>query len=62
MSISILFLLFSENDWAELQTDLRRLVEWSEKSQLQFSADKCKVLHLGRNNRRVVYNMEDTEL
>jgi hypothetical protein len=42
---------FSDIDCAELKADLQRLVEWSEKWQLQFNADKCKVLHLGRNNR-----------
>ena len=40
----------SENDWAELQADLQRLVEWSEKWQLQFNADKYKVPHLERSS------------
>jgi len=53
---------FSETGCAELQADLQRLVEWSEKWQLQINADKCKVIYLGRNNKRVVYKMGDTEL
>jgi len=52
----------SENDWAELQADLQRLVEWSEKWQLQFNANKCKVLHFGRNNRCLAYKMSNIEL
>jgi hypothetical protein len=51
----------SENDWAELQADLQRLVEWYEKWQLQFNADKCKVHHLGRNNICLAYKMGDIE-
>ena len=41
----------SENEWAELQADLQRLVEWFEKWQVQFNADKSTILHLGSNNR-----------
>ena len=47
---------------AEQQADLQSLVEWSEKWQLQINTDKCKVLHLERNNGRVIYKMGDTEL
>jgi len=47
----------SENDCLELQADLQRLVQWSERWQLHFNADKCKVLHLGRNNRHLVYKI-----
>ena len=30
--------------------------------QLHFNVDKCKVLHLGRNNKRLVYEIGDIEL
>ena len=33
-----------------LQSDLRRLEDWSRKWQLRFKPDKCKVLHIGRDN------------
>ena len=33
-----------------LQSDLSRLEDWSRKWQLRFNADKCKVLHIGRDN------------
>ena len=39
-----------------------QLVERSEKWQLQFNFVKCKVLHLGRNNRCLAYKMGDIEL
>ena len=54
--------IFANDTEAELQADLQRLVEWSEKWQLQFNAGKWKVLHLGRNNRRLAYKMGDIEL
>jgi len=37
----------SENDWTELQADLQRLVEWSEKWQLQFNANRCLAYKIG---------------
>ena len=33
-----------------LQTDLTRLMEWSEEWQMKFNVNKCKVMHLGYNN------------
>ena len=53
---------FSEIDNAELQADLQWVVEWYEKWQLQLNHNRCKVLHLGRNNRREIYKVGDTEL
>jgi len=40
-----------------LQSDLDNLVDWADTWQLNFNADKCKVLHLGRQNRHYKYNM-----
>ena len=33
-----------------LQTDLTRLMEWSEEWQMKFNVNKCKVMHIGYNN------------
>lgn len=41
----------------KLQSDLDNLVNWADHWQLRFNADKCKVLHLGRNNPKHQYVM-----
>jgi len=52
----------TEYECDQLQADLSRLVQWSETWQMSFNTDKCKVLHLGHNNRQATYNMGQTEL
>ena len=42
---------------AQLQDDLDSLVNWADTWQLRFNADKCKVLHLGKNNEQQDYSM-----
>ena len=40
-------------------------MEWSEKWQLRFNADKCKVMHIGGSRNRpmkAVYRMANSEL
>jgi ribonucleases P/MRP protein subunit RPP40 len=46
-----------QSDWKSLQQDLRSLQNWSDKWQLKFNSTKCKVMHLGKSNRRHKYNM-----
>jgi hypothetical protein len=41
----------------QLQNDLDSLVDWADAWQLRFNADKCKVLHLGKNNEQQAYSM-----
>ena len=47
-----------------LQKDLSNLVEWADKWQLLFNAEKCHVLHLGSNNNHFPYYMKrhDTDV
>ncbi len=45
-----------------LQSDLDRLVNWSEKCQMTYNIDKCKVLHLRSNNNRSNYTMNGTDI
>ena len=45
-----------------LQTDLTRLMEWSEEWQMKFNINKCKVMHLGYNNPSYEYSMNDEVL
>ena len=40
-----------------MQTDIDSLVQWSETWQMLFNADKCKVMHIGRNNPGYYYTM-----
>ena len=45
-------------DRDKLQKDLDALVDWAEDTwQLRLSADKCKVLHMGKNNEQRCYKM-----
>jgi hypothetical protein len=41
----------------QLQSDLDNLVDWADKRQMRFNSDKCKVLHLRKNNPKRVYEM-----
>ena len=41
----------------QIQTDLDLLVDWADKWQMQFNAEKCSVLHLGNKNKRHQYNV-----
>ena len=45
----------SPDDQQILQEDIDKLWEWSEKWQLPFNANKCKIIHYGRNNPRYEY-------
>ena len=40
-----------------LQADLDRLQQWSDSWQLKFNAEKCKVMHIGRNMDHANYTM-----
>ena len=49
-----------------LQDDINALVAWSDRWQLPFNEEKCKVLHLGTGNPKLRYTMrgaclEETE-
>jgi hypothetical protein len=45
-----------------LQRDLDRLVEWSERWQMKFNVEKCKVMHLGSRNMGHNYSMNNKVL
>jgi len=50
----------SIQDQKILQSDLDSLVKWSKIWLLRFNSNKCKVLHLGYNNKKYEYTMEET--
>ena len=45
-----------------LQDDIVNLQEWSEKWQLKFNEDKCKVMHIGPHNPDLIYTMNNANL
>merc|ERR1711867_265956 len=46
----------------KLQSDFDKLLEWSEKWQIKFNADKCKVIRFGKFQRDSNYVMNGQEL
>ena len=48
----------NNSDAERMQQDLNELVCWSGTWLLSFNAAKCKIMHIGRNNNRVEYEME----
>ena len=51
-----------EEDRIKLQTTLDRLVEWAEDWGMKFNIEKCKIMHVGKNNPRYEYNMAGVKL
>ena len=49
-------------DCSRLQSDLDKLVSWSQKWQMEFNVKKCKVMHVGGQNKRSPYFMEGNRL
>ena len=54
--------VYSDEDVSDLQSDLCNLVEWSNEWQMLFNADKCKVMHMGFNNKQAKYDMNGIQL
>ena len=52
----------SNDDNKKLQDVLDSLTEWSTWWQLPFNVDKCKSLHIGRNDRKHIYEMDENKL
>ena len=47
-------------DRQQLQDDLNKITEWSEKRQMLFNFGKCKCLHTGHGNEDAQYIMGGT--
>lgn len=43
---------YSTEGHVSIQRDTDRLVKWAKRNLMQFNKEKCKVLHLGKNNAR----------
>jgi len=49
-------------DVDKLKTDLSRLFKWSNDWQMLFNIEKCKVMHIGRNNLLSTYSIDGKDL
>ena len=52
----------SEEDAGDMQSIINGLTEWARKWAMTFNAGKCKVLHVGRNNRGAKYVMDGMKI
>ena len=52
----------SVSQWRELQCDLDKLTSWAETWQMKFNIEKCKVLHIGNDNAKARYEMNNVQL
>ena len=52
--------LTSDESALDLVEDLSNLQEWARMMQMRFHPDKCKVMHLGKNNPKFNYYMQDS--
>ncbi|KAF2354822.1 Reverse transcriptase domain [Trinorchestia longiramus] len=53
---------FTERDRATIQSDLNRLLQWTETWQMSFNIKKCSLMHVGANNRHFQHTMYDTPI
>ncbi|CAM5110189.1 unnamed protein product [Natator depressus] len=51
-----------EKDRDTLQEDLDDLVNWSNSNRMKFNSEKCKVMHLGINNKNFSYKLGTHQL
>ena len=49
----------SDEDRDNLQESINQLVLWSEKWLIKFNSEKCKILHLGKNNPKHEYKIKE---
>ena len=45
-----------------MQQDIDAMCEWAKEWAMQFNAAKCKVMHLGRSNKKHEYKMEGEKI
>ncbi|CAM4600677.1 unnamed protein product [Caretta caretta] len=51
-----------ERDWDIIQEDMDDLVNWSNSNRMKFNSEKCKVMHLGINNKKFSYKLGTHQL
>ena len=60
--IKVICSIEKEENGATLQADLDKLLDWSNKWQMQFNLEKCKVMHFGYNNPCLEYTIGGAKL
>ena len=53
--------IVDKNDETILQNDIDQIAAWSERWQIPFNVNKCKVLKVGKNDQNVKYSMGTLE-
>ena len=53
--------LTNQNQTSDLQNDIDRLDEWSDRWKLRFNVAKCKTMHIGYHNDKYIYQMGSGE-
>ena len=51
----------NQNQTNDLQNDIDRLDEWSDRWKLRFNVAKCKIMHIGYHNDKHIYQMGSGE-
>ena len=55
-------IITDKKDSEILQENINHLLEWSTKWGMEFNKDKCKIMHIGKNNPNFEYHMEGKKL
>lgn len=50
----------TDTNLSTLREDLSKLQQWSDKMQMRFHPEKCKLMHLGSSNPKTAYSMRKT--
>ncbi len=51
-----------DRDGLNLQEDLRKISQWSERLEMPFNVNKCHILHVGTRNQKFYYEMNAVKL
>ncbi len=54
--------VITDRDRMNLQEDLRKISEWSQRWEMPFNVNKCQILQVGTRNRKIEFEMNGTKL
>jgi hypothetical protein len=58
----IISIIKGPEDQINLQNDLNKSMEWTQNWLIKFNKEKCKVMHIGKQNPKYCYKIGETEL